>query len=210
LIKTFSDTGDPKQAERTLEGQMLRPLYATFAGILTLAVSLPAAQPAGKAVNLASERAQDCRNAMQNIIKDYREGRDFSSGDSLRDQRLVALCNQAITAHDAAVVATSAVAGTKGIKPEMLRHVLESANRIVTQLNESARAANYAAADLRMMEKFKTAIAAVDCLASGSGCPQAQARRIIAQFNERGPDAAYVGGDEQAVRQFQEKRSRRK
>jgi len=108
------------------------------------------------------------------------------------------------------VVASSGVGGPRGIKPDVLQHVLESANRIVTRLNEKGSDAAYPVVDLRMIEKFKAAVAAVDCLASGPGCPQAQARRVIAQFNERGADAAFSGSDEQAMRRFQEEKSGKK
>ena len=176
----------------------------TIAALLVLTAGGALPQAAGKMIPLSDLRIQECRQASEALIAAFRDGRDFNS----RDQRLLESCRPAMAAQDAGTVASfKGGAGTRGISREMLTRVLESANRMVAEFNDTGVRASYTSTDLRNVEAFSVAVAAVDCLASGSACPQAEVKKILTEFNARGGDAEFDAEAKGAVREFQERKA---
>ncbi len=118
-------------------------------------------------------------------------------------------CRQATFARDALTV-SRAPARAKGIERQVLLAVREAATRIVTKLNELGAKADYAHEDIRLLDGFAVAISAVECLASAATCPRAEAKRIIAEFNDKAGNASFGDTDERALREFHERKAKPK
>jgi len=172
-------------------------------------------QAAGKHVHgIKPERVQACEDTFDRLIQEVAKGSDASFAHS--DLEFADLCRIALSVSDINIVASSPLPEhRKHIKLELFQKAEETSARILAEFNEKGSEAYFSSSDLALFDTFRKALLAMDTLGKAASprhrrkvkpelvtSAREAAKRMLAEFNERGYEAQFANADIATVREF--------